>query len=59
MTMLQYLANAAVAGMLALGTLAGSVGQIQVGARVATPVAQYCVPPQEDSDPRLYCYRQG
>jgi hypothetical protein len=55
-TMLQYAMSAAVGGMLALASVTGSLAQLQSGAHAANQVAQYCAPPQEDSEvPKLYC----
>jgi hypothetical protein len=59
-TFLQYAAIAAIGGILALAPVAGPAEQLQDGARAASQLAQYCVPPQEDSDgSRLYCREHG
>ena len=55
-TLLYYAAVAAAGAVLALAPLSGRLEQFQSGARGEAVLAQYCVPPQEDSDvPTLYC----
>jgi hypothetical protein len=60
-TLLYYVAAIAAAGsVLALAPVTGRAEQIQGGARGQAVLAQYCPPPQEDSDvPTLFCREQA
>ena len=58
-----YIMLPAIAGagsVPALAPVTGRAEQIQGGARGEAVLAQYCPPPQEDSDvPTLFCREQG
>jgi hypothetical protein len=59
-TILQHAAVAAIGGILALAAITGPVGHLAGAARAASQVAQYCAPPQKDSEaPTLYCREHG
>jgi hypothetical protein len=59
-TILRYVANAGLVGMLALAAAGGSFGQVRTAAPTGNELAQYCAPQDESPDAhRFYCRTEG